>query len=70
MTAAFLTGLRTVFRTAGGDVAAVDGVDISVGRGRTLGIVGEIRLRQVGAVTVGDAPCAAARPHRRRMSAV
>ena len=33
--------LRTVFRTTGGDVAAVDGVDISVGRGRTLGIVGE-----------------------------
>src|SRR5580704_16148870 len=36
-----VTGLRTVFRTSGGDVAAVDGVDISVGRGRTLGIVGE-----------------------------
>ena len=36
-----VTGLRTVFRTAGGDVAAVDGVDISVERGRTLGIVGE-----------------------------
>jgi peptide/nickel transport system ATP-binding protein/oligopeptide transport system ATP-binding protein len=30
-----------LFRTAGGDVAAVDGVDISVDRGRTLGIVGE-----------------------------
>jgi peptide/nickel transport system ATP-binding protein len=36
-----VSSLRTVFRTAGGDVAAVDGVDISVGRGRTLGIVGE-----------------------------
>ena len=36
-----VSGLRTVFRTAGGDVAAVDGVDISVARGRTLGIVGE-----------------------------
>ena len=36
-----VSGLRTVFRTAGGDVAAVDGVDISVDRGRTLGIVGE-----------------------------
>jgi peptide/nickel transport system ATP-binding protein/oligopeptide transport system ATP-binding protein len=33
--------LRTVFRTAAGEVAAVDGVDISVDRGRTLGIVGE-----------------------------
>jgi peptide/nickel transport system ATP-binding protein/oligopeptide transport system ATP-binding protein len=30
-----------VFRTAGGDVAAVDGVDLAVARGRTLGIVGE-----------------------------
>jgi len=36
-----VTGLRTVFRTAAGDIAAVDGVDISVERGRTLGIVGE-----------------------------
>jgi len=36
-----VTSLRTVFRTHGGDVAAVDGVDISVDRGRTLGIVGE-----------------------------
>jgi peptide/nickel transport system ATP-binding protein len=36
-----ISSLRTVFRTAAGDVAAVDGVDISVGRGRTLGIVGE-----------------------------
>ena len=36
-----ISSLRTVFRTGGGDVAAVDGVDISVGRGRTLGIVGE-----------------------------
>jgi peptide/nickel transport system ATP-binding protein len=36
-----ISGLRTVFRTAGGDVAAVDGVDLAVARGRTLGIVGE-----------------------------
>jgi peptide/nickel transport system ATP-binding protein len=36
-----VTGLRTVFRTSHGEVAAVDGVDISVERGRTLGIVGE-----------------------------
>jgi peptide/nickel transport system ATP-binding protein len=33
--------LRTVFRTPNGDVAAVDGVDLSVSRGKTLGIVGE-----------------------------
>jgi len=34
-------GLRTTFRTHGGEVTAVDGVDLSVPRGRTLGIVGE-----------------------------
>ena len=36
-----ISGLRTVFSTHNGDVAAVDGVDLSVARGRTLGIVGE-----------------------------
>jgi peptide/nickel transport system ATP-binding protein/oligopeptide transport system ATP-binding protein len=36
-----VSGLRTVFHTAAGEVTAVDGVDISVQRGRTLGIVGE-----------------------------
>ena len=36
-----IEGLRTVFRGARGDVPAVDGVSLSVARGRTLGIVGE-----------------------------
>jgi ABC-type dipeptide/oligopeptide/nickel transport system ATPase component len=36
-----IQGLRTVFRTAGGEVAAVDGIDLSVPRGGTLGFVGE-----------------------------
>jgi peptide/nickel transport system ATP-binding protein len=36
-----IEGLRTVFRSANGDVAAVDGVSLSVAKGRTLGIVGE-----------------------------
>ena len=36
-----IEGLRTVFRTPNGDTAAVDGVDLSISRGKTLGIVGE-----------------------------
>ena len=36
-----IEGLRTVFRTSAGDVPAVDGVELSVPRGGTLGIVGE-----------------------------
>jgi peptide/nickel transport system ATP-binding protein/oligopeptide transport system ATP-binding protein len=34
-------GLRTVFRTSAGLVRAVDGIDLTVARGKTLGIVGE-----------------------------
>ncbi|MEA3194276.1 MAG: peptide/nickel transport system ATP-binding protein [Betaproteobacteria bacterium] len=34
-------GLRTTFRSEAGEVRAVDGVDLRVERGRTLGIVGE-----------------------------
>jgi len=36
-----IEGLRTVFPTDNGELAAVDGVDLVVHRGRTLGIVGE-----------------------------
>jgi peptide/nickel transport system ATP-binding protein/oligopeptide transport system ATP-binding protein len=36
-----IEGLRTTFRTPNGEIAAVDGVDLSVARGKTLGIVGE-----------------------------
>jgi peptide/nickel transport system ATP-binding protein len=36
-----IEGLRTVFPTATGELAAVDGVDLTVRRGQTLGIVGE-----------------------------
>ena len=35
------TDLRTGFRTPGGLVRAVDGVSLTLDRGRTLGIVGE-----------------------------
>jgi oligopeptide/dipeptide ABC transporter ATP-binding protein len=34
-------GLRTYFASERGEVRAVDGVDLGLGRGRTLGIVGE-----------------------------
>src|SRR2546423_14129053 len=34
-------GLRTSFFTRDGEVKAVDGVDLSIQRGRTLGLVGE-----------------------------
>ena len=36
-----IEGLRTTFRTAMGEIAAVDGVSLGVAPGRTLGIVGE-----------------------------
>ncbi len=36
-----IEGLRTTFHTQNGEIAAVDGVDLSVAKGRTLGIVGE-----------------------------
>ena len=36
-----IEGLRTVFRSSTGDIPAVDGVSLSVPRGRTLGVVGE-----------------------------
>ncbi|CAA9452721.1 MAG: Oligopeptide transport ATP-binding protein OppD [uncultured Rubrobacteraceae bacterium] len=34
-------GLNTVYRTTEGQIRAVDGVDLSVGRGEILGVVGE-----------------------------
>ena len=36
-----IEGLRTAVRTSSGEVAAVDGVSVSVAKGKTLGIVGE-----------------------------
>jgi peptide/nickel transport system ATP-binding protein/oligopeptide transport system ATP-binding protein len=39
-------GLRTVFGGMTSDMAAVDGVDVEVPKGRTLGIVGESGCRK------------------------
>ncbi len=36
-----IEGLRTVFPTSSGEFAAVAGIDLAIGRGRTLAIVGE-----------------------------
>ncbi|WP_435344528.1 dipeptide ABC transporter ATP-binding protein [Haloarchaeobius sp. HRN-SO-5] len=36
-----ISGLRTQFDTARGTVKAVDGIDLTVGRGETVGLVGE-----------------------------
>jgi peptide/nickel transport system ATP-binding protein/oligopeptide transport system ATP-binding protein len=36
-----IEGLRTVFRSSVGEIAAVDGVSLTIPHGRTLGIVGE-----------------------------
>ena len=54
-------GLKTHFFLAQGIVRALEGVDFTVQRGQTVGLVGERRLRQVdhGAFDHGD--CAIAR---------
>ena len=36
-----IRGLRTVFSTAAGDLAVLDGIDLAVGRGEVVGLVGE-----------------------------
>jgi peptide/nickel transport system ATP-binding protein len=36
-----IEGLRTVFRRRVGDIPAMDGLDVKVLKGRTLGIVGQ-----------------------------
>ena len=36
-----IRGLKTYFATDDGMVQAVDGVDLTIGRGETLGVVGE-----------------------------
>lgn len=36
-----IRGLRTVFRTRGGEITAVNGIDLTVGAGETVALVGE-----------------------------
>ena len=48
-----IQGLKTHFRTDDGMVRAVDGVDLSIDRGETLGVVGEFGCgKTVTAMTV------------------
>ncbi len=49
-------GLRTHFRTDRGLFRAVDGIDFTVGRGQTVGLVGESRLRQERDLALGHGP--------------
>ena len=36
-----IQSLRTTFKTQQGEIAAVDGIDLTLKKGQTLGIVGE-----------------------------
>ena len=57
-------GLRTRFGPNAGGVTAVDGVSLSLRRGRTTALVGRIRLRKVGDCVVHHAADRAAGPRR------
>ena len=63
-----IRGLRTIFRTRGGEITAVDGIDLSVAAGETVALVGEsgsgksvtslsvmgLLTRNVGAIAAGS----------------
>ena len=62
-----IRGLKTHFATDDGIVHAVDGVDLAIGRGETVGVVGESGCgKTVTAMSVLKLIADAARPHRRR----
>ena len=58
-----IRGLRTIFRTRGGEITAVNGLDLTVAAGETVALVGEFGLGQIGDEPFGDA---AADPQCRR----
>ena len=62
--------LTVEFTTRRGIVKAVQHVNISVAKGETLGIVGEVRLRQVGDVLCRDADPRPRRQDRRGLGDV
>ncbi len=62
-----IRGLKTHFATDDGMVQAVDGVDITIGRGETVGVVGESGCgKTVTAISRAEADRDAAGPDRRR----
>ena len=62
-----IRGLKTHFATDDGMVQAVDGVDLAIARGETLGVVGESGCgKTVTALSVLKLIADAARAHRRR----
>ena len=58
--------LSVVYRTPGGDVRAVDKVNLSLAPGEVVGLAGESGSRQVHAGLRGDPAAAAARPDHQR----
>ena len=75
-----IRGLKTHFKTDDGMVRAVDGVDLAIDRGETLGVVGEsgcgktvtamtvLKLIQMppGKIVAGQHPVAGPRPRAAR----